>query len=308
MVVSFAAMHTKAFPYIAVLGSLWGTNIVVSRFAVGQFGSVVFAGLRLALAAMAFVLVYAFSSRKLPRDRTLWRQAAFIGIIGTAVPMTALLSSLNFQSGGLTALLITTAPAFMAIAAHLFLPDEKLTRNKGLGVLIALLGALLIVGRGETGLSDSTQANPIGYLLVFTTILFETASAMYIRKNMQNLDAFDVTAVRVSVASLVVLPLGLFWQGLETDMVTPVGMLALFFAAFAAAFVGQLMAFYITQRFGATTYSLTSYVVPVVAAVVGVILLDETVTIWMAGGMLLIAFGIMLINRRDKMTVLQEPL
>ena len=301
-------MHTKAFPYILLLGTLWGSNLVISRFSVGQFGSVVFAGLRLAIAGSAFILVYVFTSRKVPRDRNLWRHATTLGIIGTAVPMTALISSLNYQSSGLSALLITSAPAFMAVAAHIFLPDEKLTRFKGIGVILALMGALLIVGRGETGLADTTQANPIGYILVLITILFETTGAMYIRTFMQNLDTFDVTAIRVSVAGLVVLPLGLLWQGLDTANVTVQGVLGLLYATFAAAFFGQLLAFYITRRFGATAFSLTAYVVPVVAAVFGVILLDETVTIWMAAGLVFIITGIMLINRRDRATILQEPI
>lgn len=298
-------MHTKAFPYISLLGLLWGANLVVSRFGVGQFGSVVFAGLRLVIAGLAFALVYALSSRTMPRNRQLWRHAATLGIIGTAVPMTAMLSSLNFQSAGLSALLITTTPAFMALAAHFLLPDEKLNLFKGIGVLSALTGAMLVVGLGETGLADQ-EANPIGYLLVFTAVVFETAGAIYIRKYMRNLEIFDVTAIRVSVAGLIVLPLGLILQGFDASNVTTQGFVALLYAALAAAFVGQLLAFYITQRFGATAFSLTAYIVPVAAAVLGVVLLDETVTLSMGIGLALIAFGIMLINRKNGVMVVQD--
>lgn len=293
-------MHTKAFPYILLLGLLWGSNLVVSRFAVGQFGGVMFAGLRLAVAGLAFVLVFLVTSRPFPRDRRLWRHAATLGVLGTAVPMTSMVSSLQFQSSGVTALLITTSPAFMALAAHLFLPDEKLNRNKSIGVFLALSGALLIVSRGETGLAGTTVANPIGYLLVLIAILFETAGAMYIRTYMRQLDPFDVSAIRVCVAGLVVLPLGFLWQGIDAGQVTPQGIVALVYAGLAAAFAGQLMAFYVTQRFGATAFSLTAYIIPVVAAVLGVLLLDEKVTSWMGAGMVLVILGIMLINRRQK--------
>jgi len=306
--VLFAAMHTKAFPYISLLGFIWGANLVVSRFGIGQFGSVVFAGLRLVIAGLAFVLVYAFSSRQLSRDRNLWRHAAILGFIGTAIPMTAMLSSLNFQSAGLSALLITTAPAFIALASHFFLPDEKLTRYKGIGVLMALTGALLVVGLGETGLAEQKEADPIGYLLVFTAIVFETTGAIYIRKYMRNMDIFDVTAIRVSVAGIIVLPLGLIFQGFEGGNVTGQGIISLLYAALAAAFMGQFLAFYITQRFGTTAFSLTAYIIPVVAAILGVLLLDETVTVWMAVGLVLIAIGIKLINRRDVAAVIQDPL
>ena len=63
-------MHTKALPSIALLGFLWGTNLVIMRVGVGQFDPMVFVGIRLLLSSLAFVLVYTFSGRRLvPTDR-----------------------------------------------------------------------------------------------------------------------------------------------------------------------------------------------------------------------------------------------
>lgn len=145
-------MHTKALPYVGLLGLMWGTNLVVMRVGVGQFDPLVFVGIRLLLSSLAFVVVYTVSGRRLvPTDRKLWLYATFLGIVSTAIPMTAIVSSLTFQSSGVTALLITTAPAYITIAAHLFLPDERMNSRKLLGVLLALGGAALIVLRGKVG-------------------------------------------------------------------------------------------------------------------------------------------------------------
>ena len=85
--------------------------------------------------------------------------------------MTSIVSSLQFQSSGITAVLITTSPAITVIMAHFFLPDEPLTRRKSLGVLFALGGALLLAARGESGLPDVSRANPLGYLLVLLAMV-----------------------------------------------------------------------------------------------------------------------------------------
>ena len=47
-------MHTKAFPYIGLLSLFWGTNIVASRFGIGEFDPYLFIALRLAIATVAF--------------------------------------------------------------------------------------------------------------------------------------------------------------------------------------------------------------------------------------------------------------
>jgi drug/metabolite transporter (DMT)-like permease len=294
-------MSIKSFPFILLLGSLWGSTLVVSRFGIGQFDPVVFVGLRLVIGTAAFVLFYAFStSRRWSRDKKVWRHALVLGVFGTALPMSTLISSLQFQSSGVTSVLVTTAPAIIVVMAHISLPDERLNRYKSAGVLLALAGALLIVARGETGLADVTQANPVGYLLVFIGLVAEGIMAMHVRNNMRGMDAFDVTSIRLLAATSIVLPVAIIWRGVDLSQVTGMGVLSLLYAGLAGAFAGQMLAFYITRQFGATAFSLTSYVVPVVTAATGVLLLGETITGGMVMGLLLIGGGITVINRGGK--------
>ena len=301
-------MHTKALPYVGLLGLLWGTNLVIMRIGVGQFDPMVFVGIRLLMASLAFVAVYTFSGRRIiPTDRKLWLYATFLGIVSTAIPMTAVVTSLTFQSSGVTALLITTAPAYISIAAHFFLPDERMTPRKVLGVLLALSGAALIVLRGESGLPDVSQGNPIGYVLVIAAMLFETAGTILIRRHMQDFSSIAVTAVRLTVAGLTVLPVAILLRGIDLSQVTGSGWFSLVYAAFIGAFSAQILAFNITKRFGATAFSLTSYVIPVVAAITGVLWLDETITGWMMAGMVLIGGGILLINGRRSVKLMPNP-
>lgn len=289
---------TQALPYISLLGVLWGTNLVVARFGVSQFNAVLFVGLRLALASVGFFLIYFISPRRhWPKERRLWRHAVLLGVLGTAAPMTAIISSLQYQSSGVTAILITASPAIIVLLAHFLLPDERLNRFKGTGVALALGGSLLIVLRGESGLPDMTTANPLGYALVFFALLCESSGAIYVRTYMRDLNAFDVTNVRLLAASLVVLPAALLTTGADFSHVNMEGLLSLGYAAFGGALTGQLLAFYITRQFGATAFSMTSYVIPVAAAVAGVLFLDETITTGMITGLFLIATGIMLINK-----------
>lgn len=301
-------MHTKAFPYIGLLGFLWGTNLVVMRVGVGQFDPILFVGVRLLLSSLAFVLVYTFSGRRqIPTDRKLWLYATILGVVSTAIPMTAVVTSLTFQSSGVTALLVTTAPAYITVAAHFFLPDERMNLRKLLGVFLALAGAALIVLRGESGLPDVAQGSPIGYALVIGAMLFETAGTILIRRRMQQFSSFDVTAVRLTVAGLAVMPVALLLRGFDLSQVTTSGWLSLVYAAFIGAFSAQILAFSITKRFGATAFSLTGYVIPVVAAVTGVLWLNETITLWMVLGMVLIGGGILLINGRRSLKLMPNP-
>jgi drug/metabolite transporter (DMT)-like permease len=294
-------MTVQAIPYITLLGFLFGSTLIASRFSVGQFSPTTYIGLRMVLASLGHLTFYlmGYQGRRWPKDPLLWRHAALLGVFGTAVPMTSIVSSLQYQSAGITAVLLTTGPAITVLMAHFSLADEALTWRKGSGVALALAGALLLTVRGESGLPDVSRASPLGYGLVLLAMVCASGMTVYARKYMSDLDSFDVASVRMLTAAFTVMPLSLLWVGFNLETVTGPGYLALGYAALVGTFGGMMLAFYNIKHFGATASAMTNYVIPVVAGLGGVLFLDEHITAGMLVGVGLIAAGIALLNRRS---------
>jgi drug/metabolite transporter (DMT)-like permease len=293
-------MSGQALPYVSLLGFLFGSTLIVSRFGINQFHPMIFVGLRTLLGSLCYLIYYTLNrqGRRWLLNPRLWRHAALLGILGTAVPMVGITSSLQYQSAGVTSVLITAGPAITIIMAHFFLADEVLTLPKGIGVILALGGTLLLAVRGESGLPDVSRANPLGYALVLLAISSTSAMDVYARKFMRNLNSFEVTSIRMFVATLVILPLSALFVGVDLHGVNGQGYLALVYSAIAVNFLGFLLAFYNIKRFGATAAAMTLYVVPVVASLGGILVLGEQVTVGMLIGFGLVILGIALINRR----------
>ena len=292
-------MSSQVLPYILLLGLSWGTSIVATRFGVGQFDATVYAALRMLLASLAYAAVYVLSGRRrqFPRDPNLWRHAALLGIVGTAIPMLSMISAIQYQSATVTSILLTLGPAITVFLAHYFLPDEQLTLRKGAGAAIALGGALLLAVRGESGLADAGRANLLGYGLVLLAMLSANSASIYVRRWMRDLDPYDVASARMFVATVVVAPLVGVLVGFDLDRVDTQGSIALVYAALVGTFLAQGLSFYVVQRFGATTGATALYVTPVTAGLGGVLLLGEQITTGMLVGMGLIAVGIAFIIR-----------
>lgn len=296
-------MIPAALPYVLLIGLLFGSSLIVSRYSVTQIAPTTFVWLRLAVSLAAFAVVYAAGarSRRRPRglplgDRALLRDGLVLGIFGTAVPMVGYIASLQYQSAGMTALLITTAPALTVLLAHFFLPDERLTPGKAAGIGLALAGAALLVVRGESGLAG-IAGSPIGYGLVLGAILIDCLMVIYTRRRCSTHDTFDLSATRTLVAALVVAPLSLLLVGFDLSAVTTAGAAGLLYSAAAGTFGGLMLFQWVNQRYGATSASLASYVLPVVAAIGGVLFLGERITPVMAAGMAFIIGGIVVLNR-----------
>lgn len=292
-------MDPKSFPYILSLGSVWGLNLVLSRFGLSQFDPSIFVGLRFAIAVLIFAGIYAFSSqRRWSRSPRLWRNAMLTGVAGTAIPFICFTTALEFQSAGLTSLLVTTAPAILVTVAHFALPDARLNRATALGVIVAFSGALLIVVLGETGLPNVSEANPWGYGLVFFALIMDSCVNVYIRKYMQSDDTFDVTSIRMLTAMVIILPAAYWFNPPDFGQVTISGWSALAFTAVVSTFIAQLLAFYIVRTYGTTSMAMVAYIVPIVAILSGVVLLGETLSWGIVTGMVLIISGILIVNHR----------
>jgi drug/metabolite transporter (DMT)-like permease len=292
-------LDPQAYPYIMLLGVLFGTTLLASRFSVGQYQPLTYLGLRLVIASLGHVAVYVLhiAKRGWPRDRHLWKHAIVLGVF-TSISMAGIVSSLVYLSTGMTAIMITAGPAVTVILAHFFLEDEPLSWHKGIGVALAICGASLLVVLGETGLPDVRYGNPLGYALVMMGMLVASVSVIYVRKYMQDLDTFDVASARMIVAALLVMPISILLVGFDLSGVDHGGYLALLYAGIAGTFIGMMLQFFNIQRFGATAAVMVAYVIPVVATIGGALLLDEQITVGMLAGMALIAIGVWQINRR----------
>jgi len=259
--------------------------------------SLTYVGLRLSLATLGFLIIYLLpnSKRKWPRDRTLWQRGIILGIFGTALPMLSFVSSLQYISSGVTSVLLTTSPAITAIMANFLLPDEKLTLKRGVGVVLAFIGALLLTLRGESGIAGLARANPLGYAFVFAGIMSANIMSIYIRKKMRGYSTFDVGIIRMMASTIVVIPLAWWISGLDISRVDSTGWGVLVYAAVMGTFFAMMLDFANIKRFGATLSAMVTFVIPVVAVISGALLLGEQTTSSMLAGMLLIIAGIWLI-------------
>ncbi len=302
-------MSPKALPYISLLATFWGTSLVVSRFSLGQFDSLVYIALRIFLAGLAYLMIIFFSrKRQIPRGRDIWKQGALMGIFSTAVPMTGIVSSLQYQSSGVTALILTLVPAITVLLAHFMLPDEKLNRRKASGIGLALIGAAILILLGENGLPGVNETDPRGYLLSLGAVSVGGYMVVYIRKNMQHLDSFAASSVRMWVGGLVMIPLAYFFAGFDLSRVNSAGLTALLYAGLIGTFAGMLLDFYNIKRFGATASAMVSVLIPIVAIVTGALFLEEAITPGMIVAMVLIIGGVAVLNTgQDPETLPHTP-
>lgn len=293
-------LSRSSLPIVVLIGGLLGSTLVVTRFSLGQFETQTYVALRLAVAGLIFLAGYALRLYRWPRNPGLWLRAGIYGIIGTAITMSSFTQSLRYQSSGVTSLLVTLSPVETALLAHFFLKNERITRTRIIGALIAFCGVGLLLARGESGLAEMARADWRGYAWAMLGVLSNSIGLVYARRWLNNEDAYVVTSIRILIGALVIGLLTVLSGGIHLEAVRWSGVLAVIYAGGAGTFLAFLFYLIAVQRHGATTASQSEYIVPLFAAGLGVAALGEKVTPAMLLGMLVIFLGLAVFNRSEQ--------
>lgn len=288
-------------PYILLLGSMYGTTLIVSRFLLGSLDSTFYLALRLVISSLAYIFLYIARPKtySFPKNLKTWKRGALFSLLNTVLGMNLILFGMRFVSGGLASILISLGPAITVLLAHWFLSEEKISISQIIGVGVAFLGTAFMVISGESGLGEAGGSLVgLGYLMIILGKIVGSIAIVYQRRFMSECNIFQVTSISMFVSTLFSLLWVTVTHRIQFQVFTGIHILLLLYSAIVGTFLGQILNFFITQKFGATRSSLTQYVIPIVASITGVLVLKEEISPTMLFGMFAILIGIAIVNAK----------
>jgi len=285
----------RALFYVGSLGIILGLGPVLVRSSLSQFQPLGFRFFQYLIGTLTFLLVNVLRRQRLTTDRILWQRAGMMGVVTVCAIMGVILA-LQYLSSGVVSLILTLIPVVVAILAHIFLPDEKLTMRRLIGAAVAFAGVGLVLMRSETGLAELTTIDPRGVLYCGMGILGFSGYIIYARRYLSDWSVHDVIAVRSFSVMLILLPLAWLFGGFDLQNVTWVGWLTAIAMGVGVSFGAYQLEFFIIKRYGATITSQVNYISPLAAAIVGALVLGEQFTLVILLGMAIVFAGLRILN------------
>jgi drug/metabolite transporter (DMT)-like permease len=255
---------------------------------------------RMLFALPLFALMAWWSSRgKPPLKRRDW-----IGVLGLGVSGYYLASFLDFAglayiSASLERLIIYLTPTLVMLLG-LLLFGRRVRRAQLLGMAISYVGALLVFGQ-EVSLAGPHVA--WGSLLVFVSAISYALYLTYSGELVQRLGSLRLVGLATSVACLLcILQFVLLRPWSALNVAPEVIWLSVLNATLCTA-VPVLMVMMAIERIGAGATAQIGMVGPLSTILMGVLILGEPFTAWVAAGTLLVIAGIFVFSRTARLTV-----
>ncbi len=272
---------------------LWASAFVAIRHLGHDFSPGALSLGRLVIASLALTGIALASGLPRPTGRE-WASIATIGVLWFGIYNVALNEGEQRVDAGTAAMLIQVAPVLIALLSALFL-DEPFTRNLALGLALAFGGVVLI----GTGTSPGGDRDLVGVLLCLLSAATYAVSLVLQKPLMARLRSVHVIWLACTVGAVVCLPFaGQLWSEASTAPASSLWWLVylgVFPTALAFSTYGYALRHMPASRLGVSTY-----LVPPITIVMGLVLLDEVPpSIAYVGGVLALV-GVSVARRRPK--------
>ena len=222
------------------------------------------------------------------------------GLFQLSIPFLLFTLAYQYASAGFVGLLIALIPLATAIAAHFMLSDEPLHTAKVIGLAVAFGGVGFLLFSGDSGLETGGRPLLAALLSVGAVISIAYAS-VFTKSRPGSYDTVELTWMQFLVGIVVVGGAMLVWEGIPHD-ISAWGWTLLVYLTLAGSVLPFLLFYWVLQRASSTKASLVGYLVPIVALVGGIVLLDERLQAGLVVGGLAILAGVVLTDRAERAT------
>lgn len=282
---------------IGILSILWGGAFFLIEVGLRSYPPITLVFMRLVLAVPPMWIAMRLMGQHLPSEPRVWGLLAIVGALNCALPFILFFWGQQYLDSGYASILNATTPLWGVITAHFLTSDEKATPARIIGVLIGMAGIVVMVGpEAMKGLSNNLLAQ---IACIISTIFYSFAAIYGRRLSQTELTPMAVATGQTMMAALMMVPVVVLidqpWTMAPPRLDSTLAGLTL--ALFSTALAYTLY-FRLIDRSGASNAQLVAFLMPILAVILGIAFLGESLSGGQIAGAALIAVGLAILDGR----------
>jgi len=279
-------------PSYLILAAIWGTSFLFIKVGVRELHPLWLTFGRVAAGVLTLLVVLAVTRDRLPREWRLWGHLAVVGLLGVSLPFTLFGFGEQRVSSVLAGIWNAATPLVALPLTVLVFRTERLTVRRTAGIAIGFAGVLVVLGvwRGVGG------AQLTGQLMCFGAAMCYAVAIPYQKKFIAGRTGSGVSmaAAQLLVALVQLAVAAPLLAGPPPD---PTGLSAqVLLSVLALGALGTGIAFvlnfHVIRVAGASTSTSVTYLMPLVATLVGLLILHEDLRWNQPAGALVVLAGV----------------
>lgn len=288
--------HIDLFGAVSLVGfaGILAFNQVVIKVGTEGFQPVFMSGLRSVGALGVLILWMWVRGVRVDFSRRYWASGLLLGAL-FAFEFVCLFWALDNTTVSRASILFYTMPMMLAAVAHFVLPGERLTLRRATGLALAMGGVALVLAVRQGG-----EASVMGDIAALAAAAGWAGIALTVRLTPVSEQRPEMQLMwQLIVSSVMLIAAAFFFGPLLRDPQT-VHFLSLAYQVVVVASLGYMFWFFLMSVYPASGVASFSFLSPVISVFFGWALLGEDVGWNTIAALVLVAIGLVLINRRHR--------
>jgi drug/metabolite transporter (DMT)-like permease len=271
----------------------WGSQWLAIRIGLLDMPPLFSAGVRFVIACIILFFLIRVRRLPIPLDANAWKSYWAMGILTFVLPFALIYWGQQFVPTGVSSILFGVFPLWVAIFAHFMLKNERITLAKLLSIVIGFAG-LFVIFWSDVSLGDSRTL--IGMVTILASIIMQAYSLILVKRYGQPIQPEVLNFVGMVIGMVGVLGTSAVLEWGRPLVWSLDAILSLLYLAVVASVVAYVAYYWLLKRIEAVYLSLTSFISPVVAVVLGAVFLGEHLSQGVYIGAALVFVGILVAN------------
>jgi drug/metabolite transporter (DMT)-like permease len=281
----------RGWALFLTMAVIWGMPYLLIKVAVGDFSPVLVVFGRCVVGA-ALLLPWTIARGHLRPALRRWRPLLAFTVLEITAPWLLLSFAERTLSSSLTGLLVATVPFVAALAGRLTGEEERLRPVRVLGMVLGVVGIVALLGLDIEGVTV-----PALLALALTVIGYATAPLIISRK-LPEVPGVAASSIALLVTAVVYAPFAVPRLGRVADA-SAQAVLSVVALGVVCTALALALFFALIREVGPQRALIITFLNPVVAVLLGVLLLDEPLTLGLGVGLPLVLAGCVLATRRS---------
>jgi drug/metabolite transporter (DMT)-like permease len=288
-----------AYTALVAVCVIWGTTYLGIRVALEAVPPALMGAFRWIVAGTLLVAYVRWRGQALPPVAR-WGSLAIQGLLMIAFGNGFVNWAEQSVPSGLAAVVIATAPFFMAGVEAFFADGERLSRRGLVGLVLGFLGILVLVWPDLH--FDDAQGTPfvLGLLALQGACLGWAIGSSYSKRHPHGNSVIGATALQMIFGGLIMLVVGTLAGEWGRVSFHGRGVAALAYLTVAGSIVAFVSYVYALKYLPVSTVSIYAYINPLIAVILGALLLDEPFGIRTVVSMAIVFVGVALVKQPAK--------
>jgi drug/metabolite transporter (DMT)-like permease len=279
---------------------IWGSTWLFIKLGLEDLPPLTFAGIRFVIACIILLVIIRIRGLPIPHSRSDIKLLALTGVLSFTVNYGTIFWGEQHISSGLAALLQATIPVFGLVIAHFYLPGERMTWAKLFGVVLGVIGVAVVFSNQLTVAGGKALAGSVAVVVGSAVVAY---SNVLIKARGKKLDPAILAAGQMFFGLIPLLLIGIPLEGNPFSFHwTVMAVLALLYLAVVGSVIAFMLYYWLVHNMDVTKSMLIALVTPVVAVILGMIVLHEELN-WrtIAGGaLIMLGIGFIVLQKRRK--------